>query len=197
MDYISEDKLHELVKSSKTDASAFRELYQIFFPRVFAYVAYRVGTTQDTEDIVSETFSKVAQHIITFEPKRTGSFSAWLFRIARNEVNNYFRQNHHSLSAISLADIPQIVSNEILPDDELVQKERFVILQRIIRRLSSRRKEIILLKYFAGMRNQEIASILSLDERTVASHLSRGLQDLHKQMMGEEVFKNEYTKSKP
>jgi DNA-directed RNA polymerase specialized sigma24 family protein len=43
----------------------------------------------------------------------------------------------------------------------------------------SRRREIVALRYFGGLRNQEIAAVLGLGERTVAAHLSRALRDLH------------------
>jgi len=188
MNGISEQKLHKLVEGSKTDTSAFRELYRIFFPRIFAYVAYRVGQKQDIEDIVAETFLKATQNITNFTPERTGSFSAWLFQIARNEVNTFFRRNHRNLNQIPIADIPLVTSNEMLPDDELARKELFIKVQNLIGNLSPRRQEIILLKYFAGMKNQEIASVLLLDERTVASHLSRGLQDLYNLLLREEIF---------
>jgi RNA polymerase sigma-70 factor, ECF subfamily len=46
--------------------------------------------------------------------------------------------------------------------------------------LPPRRRDILLLKFFGGLRNQEIARMLNLDERTVASHLSRALDDLRR-----------------
>ena len=71
-------------------------------------------------------------------------------------------------------------------------------MRKLIETLSPRRKETILLKYFAGLRNQEIAHLLSLDERTVASHISRGLADLQLRMVensqDEEIDGNEFTK---
>jgi RNA polymerase sigma factor (sigma-70 family) len=51
-------------------------------------------------------------------------------------------------------------------------------MRALVATLSPRRQEIVTLKFFAGLRNREIADVLELDERTVASHLSRGLQDL-------------------
>ena len=50
----------------------------------------------------------------------------------------------------------------------------------LIGSLSPRRQEIVTLKFFGDLRNTEIAQVLGLDERTVASHLCRGLADLHR-----------------
>jgi RNA polymerase sigma factor (sigma-70 family) len=48
----------------------------------------------------------------------------------------------------------------------------------MIETLSPRRQEIIRLRFFAGLRNQEIAAVLGLDERTISAHLCRALEDL-------------------
>ena len=50
-----------------------------------------------------------------------------------------------------------------------------------------RRREIVLLRFASGLRNQEIARVLNLDERTVASHLCRALEDLQQQYQREEL----------
>jgi RNA polymerase sigma factor (sigma-70 family) len=51
----------------------------------------------------------------------------------------------------------------------------------MIAKLSPRRRDIVTLRFFGGLRNQEIAAVLKLDERSVASHLSRALEDLRRQ----------------
>ena len=79
-----------------------------------------------------------------------------------------------------LDDIPDIKSNTILPDEAVLRKEQFTRLHSMISSLSPRRQEVISLKFFAELRNKEIAEILGLDERSVASHLSRALDDLQK-----------------
>jgi RNA polymerase sigma-70 factor (ECF subfamily) len=190
MDHQNEDGMQSFVLDAKKDKNAFRELYRIFFPRIFAYAAYRVGKRQDAEDLVSATFEKALHRIADFEYRGQGSFSAWLFQIVRNEVNSYFRRNHRDLAPISIEDIPNITTDTQLPHDVILRKEQFIRLRTLIGTLPSRRQEVILLKYYGGMRNQEIALVLDLDERTIASHLSRGLQDLQKMMM-EEALQDE------
>ncbi len=57
----------------------------------------------------------------------------------------------------------------------------------MIETLSPRRQEVITLRFFGELRNQEIAEILSLDERTVASHLCRAIEDLQNKYQQEEI----------
>lgn len=189
------ERERDLIERAKDDPEAFRELYRHYLPRVYAYVAYRVGKKQEAEDLVSELFLKVVERISVFQYRGSGTFSAWLFQIARNQVNAFFRRNNRDSIPVPLEDLPDVGE---LPGDAVLRKERFTELRELIETLSPRRRETILLKYFGGLRNQEIAHVLSLDERTVASHISRGLVDLQLRLaensQDEEIDENEFTK---
>lgn len=169
-----------------TDPTAIQVLYGQYFPRVFAYVAYRVGRKQDAEDVVSEIFLRVVEHLDSFEYRGEGSFAGWLFKIAHTQVANFHR-THDPQSPILLDDLPDIQSNALAPDSALIQKELFARLHHLITTLAPRRQEVITLKFFGGLRNQEIADLLGLDERTIASHLSRGLEDLQRKFEEEKA----------
>ena len=169
-----------LIVQAHHSPEAFRVLYRHYFPKVYAYVANRVERIEDAEDLTAETFVNVVKNLKRFEYQGEGAFAAWIFRIARNNIGMFYRRNHRHAQPIPLDDLPEMVSDELLPDDALVRKEPFVLLCSLINNLSPRRQEVIRLKYFAELRNIEIAVILELDERTIASHLSRGIDDLQK-----------------
>lgn len=177
---LSCDEERDLITRIKKDEpDAFRPLYQAYFPRVYAYVAYRVGRVQDAEDITSGIFIKVIEVIDRFEYRGDGSFAAWVFRIAHNDVKQFYRYSAKT-SDISLDELPDIRSHSSLPDEAFMRQERFTRLRTMLNSLSKRRQEILSLRFFAGLRNQEIAEVMNLDERTIASHISRGLADLQK-----------------
>jgi len=176
-----------LVKKAQRDPTAFQELYNYYFPRVYAYVIYRVGRVQDTEDLVADTFLKVIERLDEFQWRGEGSFAAWLFRIAHNLVSDFYRRGRGPEESVPLEELPELASSTLLPADAVLQKEKFAYLRRLIGTLSPRRQEIITLKFFGGLRNKEIAVLLGLDERTVASHLCRGVKDLHRQYVDEFV----------
>lgn len=176
-----------LVKKAQRDPTAFQELYNYYFPRVYAYVSYRVGRVQDTEDLVADTFLKVIERLDEFQWRGESSFAAWLFRIAHNLVSDFYRRGRGPEESVPLEELPELASSTLLPADAVLQKEKFAYLRRLIGTLSPRRQEIITLKFFGGLRNKEIAVLLELDERTVASHLCRGLEDLHRKYVNEFV----------
>jgi RNA polymerase sigma-70 factor (ECF subfamily) len=169
-----------LVQRVRHDPDAFRELYRRYFPRVYAFVAYRVRRTQDAEDVSAEVFMQVVKGLARFEDRGEGAFAAWVFRIAHNQVSQFYRKHKPETEAVSLDDLPEIQAHHLAPDSALLRKEQFARLSAIIADLPPRRRDMLLLRFFGGLRNQEIARLLNLDERTVASHLSRALDDLRR-----------------
>ena len=176
-----------LVKKAQRDPAAFRALYHHYFPRVYAYVSYRVGRVQDVEDLVADTFLRVVEGLDGFRWRGERSFAAWLFCIAHSRVSDFYRRGRGSEESVPLEELPELEASTLLPADAVLQKEKFAYLRRLIGTLSPRRQEIITLKFFGGLRNKEIAALLGLDERTVASHLCRGVKDLHRQYVDEFV----------
>ena len=176
------DPKHEkmLVENAQQDLTAFQELYKHYFPKVYAYVSYRVARIQDAEDIVASTFLKVTDGLNKFHWRGDGSFAAWLFRITHDLVIDFYRQNSRAAVSLPLEELPDLRSDTLLPYAATMQKEKFAYLWQLIGTLSPRRQEVITLRFFGGLPNKEIAQILRLDERTVASHLCRGLEDLHR-----------------
>ena len=175
----------KLLENARHDISAFNELYALYFPGVYAYINYRVSRVQDAEDLVASTFLKATERLGQFEWRGDGSFAAWLFRIAHDLVVDSYRRDGKVPDSVSIDELPDIRSDSVLPDDAALQKEEFEYLRQLIGTLSPRRQEIITLRFFGGLRNKEIADILGLDERTVASHLCRGLEDLHSKLVNE------------
>ena len=176
-----------LVEKARRDPAAFKALYDHYFPRVYAYVSYRVGRAQDVEDLVADTFLRVVEGLDEFRWRGEGSFAAWLFRIAHNLVSDFYRRGRGSEESVPLEELPELEASNLLPADAVLQKEKFAYLRRLIGTLPPRRQEVITLKFFGGLRNKEIAALLGLDERTVAAHLCRGLKDLHRQYVDEFV----------
>ncbi len=159
-----------LARQARDNPEHFRELYRAYFPKVYAYVAYHVPNPPDAEDVVSDVFLKAMKRIGQF---RGESFAAWLFSIARNAISDFYRRNGH---APLDDDLP---ADDPTPDLLLMRAELRAEILRLVGTLSPRRQEVITLKFFGGLRNQEIAEVLALDERSVASHLCRALRDLH------------------
>ncbi|MCA0459029.1 MAG: sigma-70 family RNA polymerase sigma factor [Chloroflexi bacterium] len=169
----------QMVIEARRDPAAFRALYQRYLPRVYAYVAYRVGREADAEDLTADIFIKVVEGLAGFEDRGEGAFAAWVFRIAHNHVSQFYRQQGQL--AVSFDELPDIASESPTPETLYQRQEQFNRLRQRIANLSPRRQEIVTLRFFGELRNNEIAEVLGLDERTVAAHLCRAIEDLQRQ----------------
>ncbi len=88
----------ELLNKIKNNPDAFSALFKLYYNPIFGYILRRTGNFDDTADIAADTFYKAFKHINNFSYKGI-SVKVWLYRIATNEVNQYFRQQqkYHSL----------------------------------------------------------------------------------------------------
>lgn len=174
----------ELLHRIKENPAAFSEIFVQFYKPIFGYIFRRTGSFDDTADIAADTFLKAFTYIHTFSYNGI-SIKVWLYRIATNELNQFFRnhQKHNKLfSRITLED-RKLFDNCICSDKEELEAElqkhhQFLTVLQSLKTLRIRYQEVISLKYFEGKANKEIAQILNINEGTVKSLLSRGLQKL-------------------
>ncbi len=180
----SQENEHMLIERARSDPRAFGELYDHYFPKVFRYISWRVGSKRDAEDLVSDVFMKALDKLTSFAPRKNATFSSWLFRIAHNTVVDYYR-THSRMKYVHIDDVPEIEDDTLLPDTLAERKEVFQRMRALIDILPDRQKEILTMRFFGEMRNKEIAQILGISEKSVASALTRSLAKLRK-VIGEQ-----------
>jgi RNA polymerase sigma-70 factor (ECF subfamily) len=174
----------ELLNRIRSRPENFSELFKLYYKPIFGYILRRTGSFDDTADIAADTFLKAFRSIQNF--RYTGiSVKVWLYRIASNEMNLYFRFKQKRTSIFERISIEE---NEIfrnyLSDDrieietELHRHEQFMSVLKELKTLPVRYQEVIALRYFEGKDNKEISEILSINEGTIKSLLSRGLEKL-------------------
>ncbi|MCD6550128.1 sigma-70 family RNA polymerase sigma factor, partial [bacterium] len=89
---MSLDDEKDLIKKAQKEPEAFGKFYDKYYPQIFGYILKRVVDLEIAQDITSETFFKALKNLWKFRWKNI-SFCAWLYRIANNEIANYFRKN--------------------------------------------------------------------------------------------------------
>lgn len=183
------EEIKKLVKKAKKkDSQAFGQLFDEYHRPIFGYTLRRVANVQEAQDLTSETFFKALKNLHQFEWRNGGSFSGWLFRIATNEINSYFRKKKNILSLndenYSLSE--RIPSSETsLPDFEIIEaqiklekKREFLKVHKKLKKLKQEYQTVITLKYFEKKKIKEISQILEKPEGTVKSWIHRGLKEL-------------------
>jgi len=176
----------ELVKRAQKDPDAFAKLYDQYYPRIFGYVLRRTANLEAAQDITSETFLKALGKLWQFQ-WRNVSFSSWLYKIATNEINQYFRKAEYKKS-VSLEELqergfellsPHDPENELIEAQEkLKQHQDFLEIQKKITKLPAKYQEVIALRFFEKEQIGKIAEILGKKEGTIKSLLHRAVEKL-------------------
>ncbi len=181
---LSEEK--ELVRQAQKAPDAFAKLYDQYYPKIFGYVLRRTANLEAAQDITSETFLKALRKLWQFH-WRNVSFSSWLYKIATNEINQYFRKAEYKKS-VSLEELQEQGFEPISshnPESELIkaqenlkQHQDFLEIQGKIVRLSVKYQEVIALRFFEQKQIKEISEILGKKEGTIKSLLHRAVERL-------------------
>jgi RNA polymerase sigma-70 factor (ECF subfamily) len=174
----------QLVERARTDPHAFGLLFDRHHDEIFKYILHRTANSELARDLTSETFFKALNKLWTFR-WQNAPFSAWLYRIASNEVNGYYRKhkNHKSVPLEEVMNNPGGPDREAAEELNKAEKEiqnnqLFLELHQAVSRLKSRYQEVVTLRFFEGKQVKDIAQILNKSEGTVKSLLHRALKQL-------------------
>lgn len=174
----------DIAARAALEPSAFADIYDHYFPKVYNYVRYRVRDLDIADEITSLVFERVLAGIGAYHPQKA-PFGAWLFAIARNAVQDHHRsQGRHPWFPLDLfATHP---STEPLPEDAVEQMDAREKLLQAVSQLAMREQDLIALKFASGMENREIARVVGLSESNVGVIIYRALRRLRNLLNGKE-----------
>jgi RNA polymerase sigma-70 factor (ECF subfamily) len=152
---------------------AFDRLYRSSRDDVYAYVASLVRDPAAAEEVAATAFERAYRKRSRFDPRR-GEPRAWLFGIARNaaldELRRRGRQTELTAEPADLVSVPAHESAET--------SERRLALNAALTLLEARERELIALKFFAGLANAEIAAVVGISESNAGTRLHRAVTKL-------------------
>ncbi len=171
-----EETLAAPAAEGPSDAEAeFEELYRRSRDDVYAYVAGLVRDRAAAEDVTALAFERAYRRRRSFNPKR-GTRRAWLFGIARNAALDELRRRRRQATlAADPAD-----GEAASPDDGAEVTLRRAALRAAIGSLAPRERELVALKFFAGLTNSEIASVIGVSETNAGTRLHRVIEKLRR-----------------
>jgi RNA polymerase sigma factor (sigma-70 family) len=155
--------------------AAFEALYRSSRDDVFAYVAGVLRDRSAAEDVTAQAFERAYRRRRTFNPRR-GSRRAWLFGIARNAALDELRRRRRRARLVSEPEDDALVA----PHEAAEGAVRRTALRIAIGGLSPRERELVALKFFAGLSNREIASVIGTSETNAGTRLHRVIQKLRR-----------------
>jgi len=167
---------YAILDRSKKNPQAFGELYERYFGRIFNFI-YRQTDDEDlTADLSSQTFLIALNNVERYQ-FRGVPFSAWLYKIASNEVNKHYRKkNQTKVFSIEEMRIRELMeqANEGY-DEEIIQR-----LMEYLKELPTEMLQVLELRFFEDKDFKEIAFILDITESGAKMRTYRALDRLRK-----------------
>ncbi len=168
-----------LAIKAAANRDAFAELYERYFKRVYNYIRCRCGDPDTADDLTAQVFERLLYHIEQYRPER-GPFEAWLFAVIRNVVNGHYRKQRSFW--LVWENLRRRLAAEASPEERMIQQECSDQLLAALARLDERSRDLLSLKYAAGLNSREISRITRLSEGNVRVIVYRALGQLRAEL---------------
>ena len=160
----------------------FALLVDKYKERIFALVYTKVGQFQDAEDITQDVFLEAYKKLSTL--RRWDSFYPWLYSIASNRCKNYHYDRKRRIDTVSFDEQTDSYQADMNAHTEKLRNEQ---IHEALDSLSEIHRQVLVLRYMAGMRSKEIAQTLRVSPNTVNQRLMRARTKL-KAVLNEEMI---------
>lgn len=171
----------DLVRRATSDRVALGALYDRYYAGVLRYCWRRLLDRAAAEDVTSEVFLSVAEHIRQFEGNTESDFRRWLFRIATNAVNAQLRQSLRRQEIWRAAAEGGALGTAAVTNTTDAMLDWSAVQRRLLE-LDPREQSIVSLRFFAGLTHEEIAGVLDSTPGAIRTALSRTLARLRTQL---------------
>jgi RNA polymerase sigma-70 factor (ECF subfamily) len=151
----------------------FEDLYRSSRDDVYSYVAGLLQDRSAAEEVTATAFERAYRRWSRFDPER-GSPRAWLFGIARNAALDELRRRGRHAEMVGEPADPGAPSGA----DEAEASLHRAALASAVATLSPRERELVALKFFAGLSNREIAAVIGVSESNAGTRLHRVVNKL-------------------
>ncbi len=166
-------------RAQQHDQTALTQIYEENFDKIYRYVVLKMGDRIEAEDITQQVFVNALKSISSFRYKKGVPFSAWLYRIAHNQVVDYLRKK----SKKATAPLDERMAAED-GDPELAAEQKMSIeeLAAAVKCLTRAQQEVISLRFTSEMAISEVARIMGKSEGAIKALQHSAIVSLRKVM---------------
>jgi RNA polymerase sigma-70 factor (ECF subfamily) len=170
--------------SAHEDAAArVARLYRELFPAVFGFIRFRVGESHLAEDLTATVFERALAKLATVrDPDRIRS---WLFTIARNVVTDERRRRRPGGTVDEIETLEHLWVDS--PESEALARDEWRRLVGYLAELDDRDREILGLRFAAGLSNREVGQVVGHSESHTAQIVHRAIVKLRRRFATEET----------
>ena len=167
-------------RAIRGEASAFGLLYDRYQPQIYRFIYLKVNSREEAEDLTHQVFLQSWQKISAYR-FRGFPFSSWLYRIARNEIIDYYRTKKISIDIkdITIEANPEFVSGNPAPTkiDAILNIEK---VREAVKKLGPTEQDIIIFRFVEDLSPQEVADIIDKTPEAVRLIQHRAIKNLRK-----------------
>lgn len=173
-------KIKDLVKRLiSDDKKALDDLYNYYYPRLYAFSKRFLKVEDDINDILQEVFIKIWENRKKIKDLET--FNSWIFTITKNALITHFREKI-KFQSFEIRVKEMATCETYLLDDSIEYKDIKEKVDRIIDQLPDKRKHIFKLSREQGLSHKEIANQLEISIKTVEDHIMHAIRFLRKNL---------------
>jgi RNA polymerase sigma-70 factor (ECF subfamily) len=157
-------------------------LVQRYYTPLIRYLHRLTSSEAVAEELLQQSWLSVLENVDRFDPAGGGGFKAWLFRIATNKANDYWRSRSREKNAKS--GLRLVVDQEHPPADQRMEaSEQELKLQWAISQLPDNQRQVLLLRYYSDLKFIEIAELIGCPLNTALGRMHKAMLKL-KELMG-------------
>ena len=178
-----------LERAKRHDTAALDRLYQLYIDKVYRYIWYRVGDQATAEDLAMDVFVRLVEHIGGFRippQQQVAAFSAWLFRIAGNLVNDHHRRRVRTDRYVESKQNELSSAGTDAFDGEMRHMATQDQLRKALTQLNHSQRDVLYYRYVADLSSKQTASVMKKTESAIKALQHRALESLRRALDSED-----------
>ncbi len=176
---------NKLVKQLKqADPQAVKKWFLHYHQSLLQLAKQKIANTKDAEDVVQETMINCLRQIQLF--RQDSSLRTWMMTILRHEIADYYRKKY-AKKALNTVPLGHHLLTQPIQGSDLVEERVIQTVQNTLKKMSSYRKKILMMKYVDGLKVREIAKKLGKTFKSVEAELWRSRESFKKFYLEDEL----------
>ncbi len=169
-------------RAAKRDQYAFAKLYDLYVDKIYKYIYYKSGRTDEAEDLTAQVFMKAWEAIGNYKWEGY-PFSTWLYRIAHNQMIDYYRTHRETFPL----DTARARESGTDPFEHAERTFTSTQIRNALHHLTHDQQRVIVLRFLEGYSTSEVAAIMDKDPDAIRALQHRALRALQPWMNEEKA----------
>lgn len=157
----------------------FNHFFDEYYDKIYNTIYFKTGDPFTAEDLTEQVFEKLCSKLHQYDASKS-SLNTWIYRIMHNSIIDYYRHKSYRQVAYFKEGEAEAIpdGSQCQADAAIIEGERSLEIARLLCELSEREHEILIMKFWTGLKNKEIAECLDMKPEAINVILFRALRKL-------------------